>query len=170
MIRKLGKFFWNKRDVQWFQENANKNTPESNMKAWNARFAGKEITSLNGMGYLRASPFDESVRVHRLIWFYQTGEWPDQIDHINGVRYDNRWCNLRNVSAAENSKNRKRRNDNASGDTGVFWRKDRNKWRAQIQVAGNFKHLGYFDSLEDAVAARKMAEIKYEFHENHGRN
>ena len=58
---------------------------------------------------------------------------------------------------------------NASGVTGVFWYKRRDGWIAQIYVDGKQRHLGFFDNLLDAVAARKSAEIEYNYHPNHGR-
>lgn len=97
-----------------------------------------------------------------------TGEWPDQVDHINGIRDDNRWCNLRDVDNQGNAKNQKMRSDNKSGVTGVC-RKD-GKWLSYIYVKGNRVDLGLLDNLDDAVKIRKQAELKYKFHRNHGRN
>jgi hypothetical protein len=99
-----------------------------------------------------------------------TGDFPeDQIDHINGVRSDNRWCNLRAVSRQENAKNKRTPSDNSSGVIGVCWDRREKKWRAEIQ-SGKVKHaLGHFPEFSDAVAARKKAERDLEFHKNHGR-
>ncbi len=98
-------------------------------------------------------------------------EWPrDQIDHINGVRTDNRIGNLRSVTSRENSRNLKLPTNNTSGRIGVMWSGRDSKWLAVIQVDGGKKHLGYFDNFEDASNARKAAELKYDFHENHGRD
>lgn len=84
------------------------------------------------------------------------------VDHINGNTLDNRRCNLRACTNADNLKNRiKIPKNNTSGIIGVRFRKDRNKWYAEIQYNGNKVNLGSFSNLEDAIKARKEAEIKY---------
>lgn len=162
--RETGKLFWLERPREMFPD-------ERAWKIWNTRYAGKEaFTADNGNGYRRGAVFDKMYRAHRVIWAIHTGAWPDDhIDHINGVRDDNRIDNLRAVSHAENQKNCRGRKDNTSGVMGVHWYKRRGAWQAYIKVAGKNKHLGYFKSKEDAIAARAAAEIEYGFHENHGR-
>jgi len=111
----------------------------------------------------------EHYLAHRLAWLYVNGEFPpDQIDHINHVRNDNRIKNLRTVSCKENQKNKLMHKNNTSGVIGVHWYKPRMKWKAGIKVNGELNHLGYFTSLREAAKARKEAERKYGFHENHG--
>jgi hypothetical protein len=101
-------------------------------------------------------------KAHRLAWLYEYGIWPpNEIDHINRVRTDNRLENIRLATKAENAQNRKTRTDNSSGMTGVSWHKRDKKWRVYI---GKGKYLGYFDALEDAIAARKEAEKLYFTH------
>ena len=111
-----------------------------------------------------------TYREHRLIWLWYYNEWPvDEIDHINGNKLDNRIDNLRAATRQKNAKNQKLRSDNKSGVPGVFFNKQRQKWHAYIKADGKRKHLGYFDKFEDAVAARKAAEIEFGYHPNHGR-
>lgn len=105
---------------------------------------------------------------HRLAWLYMMGEFPEEIDHINHVRNDNRWINLREASSQENAQNQSMRNTNKSGFTGVSWHKASNKWQADICVGYKGKYLGVFKELSDPVKARLDAENNYEFHENHG--
>lgn len=101
----------------------------------------------------------------------QTGAWPvDQIDHANGVRNDNKFLNLGEADNAENGMNRAITGRNTSGVIGVHWHAPSGKWLAKIRHAGVSLHLGVFDALEDAAAARKDAELRYGFHENHGRS
>ena len=108
---------------------------------------------------------------HRLIWLYIYGKFPDNtIDHINGDTLDNRIENLRDVTTQENLKNQRKRCTNKSGHMGVYWHIRKEKWQANIRVDGAKKHLGSFNVLEDAVAARQAASIKYGYHENHGRD
>jgi hypothetical protein len=106
---------------------------------------------------------------HRLVWLYVYGEWPkDEIDHINHDRGDNRISNLRHINRYENQKNRPMQENNTSGVVGVCWDKDREKWRSNIKVNRKNIYIGRYDEMADAVEARKDAEKKYKFHENHG--
>jgi len=107
---------------------------------------------------------------HRLAFLYMTGAMPpNDTDHINGVRHDNRWDNLRCVTRSENLRNQKQRLDNTSGITGVAWANHRRKWRAHIMVKQQFIHLGYFTNLADAIKARNDAELFHKFSPTHGR-
>ena len=106
---------------------------------------------------------------HRLIWMMVYGHWPDEIDHINGNKQDNRLYNLRNVTRLENMRNRCIQKNNTSGVTGVYWSPARKKWEVRIQVEGKFLFLGYFSNKEDAIAERRVAEVNHRFHKNHGR-
>jgi len=125
---------------------------------------------LNNRGYIDLQIQKKTCLTHRLAFLYMTGEWPaDQVDHINGVKDDNRWGNLRDVTNQENGRNQKRRNDNTSGVTGVCWYKQTGKWVAQIKIKNKKKFLGYFADFNEAVSARKEAELEHGFHTNHGR-
>lgn len=122
-----------------------------------------------GKSYRRISIDYKIYAAHRLAWLYMTGEMPpDQIDHIDGNGLNNKWKNLRSVSAHENKKNKRLPVNNSSGFCGVAWNKVCKKWRALIQVNGKSKHLGMFKDKSDAIKARVAANIKYGFHENHG--
>lgn len=107
---------------------------------------------------------------HRLAWLYMTGNWPENhIDHINGIRDDNRWQNLRDVSRSTNSRNSKLPITNTSGVIGVFFSNRDNVWIARIKMNGKTIHLGKSKDFEKVALLRKQAEIAYGFHENHGR-
>jgi HNH endonuclease len=121
-------------------------------------------------GYLQGGIFGGVFATHRVIWAIAHGYWPKQIDHINGIRTDNRLCNLREVDDAENRKNMAIRSDNSSGYHGVRLNTTTNKWRAEIRVAQKNIHIGCYSSKSDAIAARKAAEIALGFHQNHGRS
>ena len=175
-IRKLlryepdtGKLYWRERSAEFFKDG--KYSAERECRRWNARYAGEEaFTTGHGEGYRQGSIFSVMYLAHRVIWAIAHNEWPaDQIDHINGVKNDNRIENLRAVTNGENSRNLPRRADNSSGVTGVTWHKKALKWTAQIAVNGRLLHLGRYAEKDDAVAARKAAEAKYNFHVNHGR-
>jgi hypothetical protein len=113
-------------------------------------------------GYLYIGIRKRLYAAHRLAWMYVHGAWPKgQIDHINRSSADNRITNLRDVSVKQNGHNRRTNSDNTSGHTGVTWRKQKSKWNAYIKHNYKRVNLGYFENLEDAVAARKAGELKY---------
>lgn len=106
---------------------------------------------------------------HRLAWFYVHGVWPEIIDHINHNPLDNQISNLRDTDQSGNMKNSTAGKNSKSGLVGIYWMKTRGKWRARIKNRGRDIFIGHFDSIDDAVTARKEAEAKYGFHENHGK-
>ena len=121
-------------------------------------------------GYRGVTIKKKSYKLHRLAWLYVCGEFPkNSIDHINQIRDDNRICNLREVDHAENNKNMPIRIDNKSGTIGVYWCSTYKKWKAVIGVGGKTISLGYHKNKEDAIKLRKEAEVKYNFHKNHGK-
>lgn len=111
-------------------------------------------------GYLYVMVDRSVLRAHRVIWAHVHGAWPERfIDHINGVRTDNRICNLRVVDIATNTQNQRRAQSRSkSGLLGVSWSKHQNKWRAFIGVDGKRKALGSFDSDQEAHEAYLQAK------------
>ncbi len=121
-------------------------------------------------GYIMITINYKRCLAHRLAFLFMTGSMPpDEVDHLNGVKTDNRFCNLRQVDRTENCHNTRMLDSNTSGVTGVYWNKNRNKWRAHIKVNNRKINLGSFGDFDEAVAARKKADIKYGFNPNHGR-
>ena len=123
-------------------------------------------------GYVIVRVRRKTYLAHRLIWKLHHGQDPGamHIDHINGDTTDNRIENLRLVTPTENQRNSKRQRNNASGCTGVCWDNRSGKWRADIRAVPLKQiTLGYYDDWFDAVCARKSADNRYGFHENHGR-
>lgn len=131
--------------------------------------AGTAAGCITSDGYLEVGLGYDKWLLHRIIWKMVYGEEPEEIDHINHVGTDNRLKNLRAVTKQENSKNTSMHKNNTSGITGVILYKRTSKYAAQIRVDGKKIHLGYFDTIEEAAAARQAAETLFGFHENHGK-
>jgi hypothetical protein len=101
-------------------------------------------------------------QAHRLAWLYVYGTWPvGEVDHINGIRNDNRLCNLREVTSSQNCMNQKIRSTNKTGCKGVCWRDDCKKYRVRIMVNGKEKTIGNYEDLELAVFVAQEAQRKY---------
>jgi hypothetical protein len=110
--------------------------------------------------YLKIRVNGTYYSAHRLAWLYMTGRWPaNDIDHINLLKNDNRWGNLREATRSDNFANRARYRNNTSGVKGVC-RKD-GKWFAQISARGRKFHLGYYDDINDAARAYEDAARKH---------
>lgn len=103
---------------------------------------------------------------HRLVWLYVNGTWPsNQIDHVNGVKGDNRIANLREATVSENGSNqRQARTDNKTGLLGVYWNKEHKKFMAKIMFSGKHKYLGYFPTAEEAHQAYLKAKRELHSH------
>lgn len=120
--------------------------------------AGK--TNRNSDGYKTINVFGKAYKAHRLAWFYTHGVWPDQIDHINGDRLDNRIENLRSVSCQHNTHNQRSAHSNsATGVLGVI-PKPSGKFAAEIRVNGKKLHIGTFHSVEEASAAYASTKLR----------
>lgn len=137
---------------------------------WNSRFAGKPAGTVGTRGYVVICIRGETHSAHQVAWVYMTGQRHEgEIDHIDGDRANNRWVNLRGVTRRENGRNQAKPKHNTSGVVGVTFDTKAGRWMANIMVSGRTKTLGRFDMFEDAVAARKAAEVRFDFHPNHGR-
>lgn len=122
-----------------------------------------------GQGYLSGTVLGVKLKAHRVAFAVYYGRWPSGcIDHIDGDRANNSINNLVEASEAQNAKNRGLTRANTSGAFGVFFRKRTKKWEAQITVAGKTHYLGEFGDKDQAIIARKNAEKRFGFHENHG--
>lgn len=121
----------------------------------NRAIKGRVAGYKNGRGYLYIGFNGKVYSAHRLAWLYVYGTFPtNDIDHINGNTIDNRISNLRDVETAINCQNRRQaRSGSKSGVLGVGWHKRVGKWSAQIRISGRSKHLGYFDTPEQAGLA-----------------
>lgn len=146
--------------------------PETGILKWLKFRGGPTAKSGSVAGYKRKDGYNQ-VRVkmkmfktHRLIWFYVHGEWPSgEIDHINGIKDDNRLCNLREATRGQNVRNIGRRKSNTTGFIGVTKNTRGGKWSARISFNGNLYNIGSFETPELAHAAycEKAKELHGEF-------
>lgn len=151
--------------------------PETGILRWKVRKSTKfKIGDIAGWidarGYRCICIDGKEYKAHNIIYFYNYGMFPPNnlyIDHINHRPHDNRLNNFRLTTHKVNLKNTKLSKNNSSGFNGVIWDKNRNRWLAQIFVNNKHIFLGRFEKKEDAIEARKKANIEYGFHNNHGK-
>ena len=123
-----------------------------------------DIAGYHSHGYITFSVDGKEYLAHRLSFLYMEGYFPENdVDHINRIRDDNRWCNLRHVTHKCNLRNCSLSKNNKSGINGVSWSKAANKWESCIKVDGEKKYLGIFETLKEAAQVRWKAEVKYDF-------
>lgn len=133
------------------------------IKAVSAAKPGTKISHKDSKGHIQVRIDGCMYSGHRLAWLYVYGEWPKgHIDHINGIRSDNRIANLRDVTITENAQNiRNPRINNKTGLLGVSWKASAKKYVAQIQIHGKVKYLGLFSDPHGAHEAYLQAKREH---------
>ena len=127
--------------------------------------AGDTMGSVSKRGYITLSIYGVQYRAHRVAWAMMTGSWSKyEIDHKNGEKGDNRWCNLREATRSQNCQNARKYDSNTSGFKGVH-RFDKTYWRATVSHDGKRHHIGLFRCPTAAYVARiaKVKELHGEF-------
>ena len=158
-----GLLFWKERDLASFA------TPSAG-KSWNKSNAGVQAGHVKESGYIVIRVGSSVFRAHRIAWMLHYGEPPNgYIDHINGIRSDNRIINLRDVAEGVNQKNAALRKDNKTGRAGVKWSARDKRWYSSLWHQGKQIHLGCFRCVDQAIAARDAAQSNFGFSERHGR-
>lgn len=125
-------------------------------------FVVNEISGTSSLGYIRSVFQGKSFGNPRIAFLMKTGKLPAKgidIDHINGIKDDNRWCNLRLATRGQNNMNSGNPANNTTGQKGVH--PTRGRWFARIKVDQKIIHLGVFKTFDLAVQARKKAETEY---------
>jgi hypothetical protein len=136
-----------------------------------ARRKGKFIRQYaDQKGYIRSNTSIDAVQVHffahRVAAEVSLEDYSEhlQVDHKNGIKDDNRPCNLKMVTNAQNQRSFLRMKKNtASKYRGVSLNKKLNKWRSRIMVDGKGVHLGYFTSEEAAATAYDRGAMERDF-------
>ena len=114
----------------------------------------------NGGGYKKVRVNKKPEFVHRLIFLYHHGWLPKFVDHEDVDPCNNRISNLRSATRADNARNKSKQQNNTTGYTGVFFRKDSNKFRAIIGMHGKLVHLGTYKTAKEAAFAYNEAAIR----------
>jgi len=167
-----GKLYWRERPEALFSPGGNTSAAHA-AHTWNTKYAGQRaMTAPKASGHLSGPLLGRSLMAHRVAWAVHYGQWPNNwLDHINGVRDDNRISNLRIVDKDGNARNRRPVSTKASGlPPGVCIKHNAAgpRYFAQIQFEKKNNHLGYFDTPEAAHAAYMAKARELGFHENHG--
>lgn len=153
--------------VDWLREHM-ACVPETGTLMWKVRgpgrTVGKPLGSLTAQGYLQVKVDNVIYPIHRVIWFYVHGVWPEhQLDHMDGCKTNNAIANLRDCTAAQNSARRKVRKPEKAPSRGVFPHGP--GFVARLHHKGVRHYLGYFSNADDARAAyaAKAKDIHGEF-------
>ncbi len=119
-------------------------------------------------GYLQVKVDGKKLQAHRVVFALVHGHFPRLVDHINGVRHDNRPANLRAASYAENNWNYRIPSTNTSGVKGVYWNGRWKKWQATVRVNGRRISVGYFSDLQ--IASKAINSFREEHHKEFARH
>lgn len=125
---------------------------------------GTHAGTIGSHGYVTTCLAGQHVLLHRLAWFYEYGVWPENIDHRDRDKLNNRFANLRECSLQENNWNLPASPRNTSGVRGVSWDSRSKKWMATIRVEGKSQYLGKFKDKDAAAAAYNDAVFKHRGH------
>ncbi len=121
-----------------------------------------EAGTITSRGYRDVCINGKKYGLHRLAFLYMTGDIPPTIDHINGIKDDNRWCNLRPSSVRENSFNYKGTGSKSKYKNVYYDPRGKKKWFVRITDSEGFKiSLGYFETPEEANEVACVAREKY---------
>lgn len=159
-----GVLIWKNRPIHHFKH-------DLSMRVFNKKYAGNvagKRCKING--YIDITVSEKKFKAHRIVFLMKIGQIPDhmEIDHVNGVRWDNSPKNLRLATRYQNMCNIRIKDNNHSGFKGVDWNKKEKKWRAKIGVNGVSILIGHFDSAE--LASKALSEVRAKYHGNFANN
>lgn len=161
-----GSLYWRPRTQQMMAYLGMKRSAE----LWNARYAEQPAFNFLSTGGYVFGEFgrNRSYKAHRVIWKMVTGEDPNNIDHLDGDRVNNRFANLRSVSHTENNRNQHRNIHDAQEGFGAR-RVRSGRWGASIRYDGKERWIGTADTREDAVRMREPVALSLGYAPTHGR-
>lgn len=137
-------------------------------RGFNSRYAGTKAGYVaKSDGYVRIMLRGSRYLAHRLVWFYVHGYWPNEIDHVNRIKHDNRLENLREVTTSENHRNMPKSPRNTSGITGVYYCQRDDLWVAECKKNG-MRFRKSFKRKEDAIAIRSEWQAEFGYDPKHG--
>jgi|SRR5579859_3771226 len=168
--------YWNSRNIvsydtlhEFFTYDPNTGEIRNKSNRSNRSRAVELSGDFGDRGYQRVGINGKNFYGHRIAWCMMTGEWPDKfIDHIDGVKSNNKWSNLRLATKSQNGANigkYSRNNGGTSKYKGVFRSKGKRLWVASITKNGKITRIGCFHTEEEAHAAyvQKAQEVHGEF-------
>lgn len=126
---------------------------------------GEQAGCFDNKGYVIIRLNKKGYKAHRLAFLWMTGQFPKKnVDHIDRVKSNNAWTNLRELSCSGNSRNIGKTKRNKSGVVGVCWIKSDSKWRASFRYSKDkCTYIGQYDNFLDAVKARWEMEKHYNY-------
>lgn len=148
-------FIYDNGNLLW-KNSQRKNTVKANSIAGN----------LGQNGYYRTSVKGKLIYNHRAIFLFHHGYLPKFLDHINGIKTDNRIENLREATYQQNNENKAMQKNNKSGCRCVFWHKTTNLWVVLIRKNNKQHSFGYYKNYDEAclIANQKRKELHGEFY------
>ena len=142
-------------DLVWKERPREHFKTEPSWRGFNARYAEKGAGHLRKAGYRPVHINDGLYLAHRIVTKWMTGEEPPKtVDHHDGDPANNKWENLRPATMLEQGWNKRLQSNNTLGFRGV--KRERRGWGARIYEDGACRHLGVFDTVEEAAAAYEI--------------
>lgn len=130
---------------------------QTNPRALIGRIAGTKQKD----GHLYLQYKKKRYQLHQLAFLYMEGSLPNEVDHINRISNDNRWCNLRKCTRTQNSYNSSIRSNNTSGVKGISLNKRNGKWLVRMYINGKETFIGEYVDKEEAIRINKLYRNKY---------
>lgn len=159
-LRELLSYSPSSGEFTWLPRSRAEFSCERECNRWNNRYAGTVAGADDGRGYVRIRVCRTFYRAHRLAWLYVTSQWPSEfIDHVDGDRKNNRFSNLRDVNREVNAQNVRTApvTNQSTGVLGVQ-RHVGGFYVAKLQIDGRQRHLGCFQTVDEAHAAYVKAK------------